>query len=285
MFDRHGSGILDVDNGQQYSYVAFDKASADFINIFQPHFPHTKVDSWSFPYELFEAGMLRILILDERIAERAVVPVPRGERGISYSIPILLGKGHSSGRNPCMWHIAHAARTTIVTHLICGNDNLIDWSGKPDKKDCSFRMKALHGLSYSSAFKRIDADKDTCPTAVLDLRNGEFTVSIHRIDPRQPLLCEDVLRASDFDVILIHQGILDTIKETRHVDILESLKKAVPWVVIESGRGMPPEVQKGNEKFLPFSAMDRCFGEKRIAKFMLTKRLMELTRSKKEDRP
>ena len=281
MFDRHGSGQLSVDNCQQYSYVAFDKSSADFINIFQPRFPHTKSESWSFPYELFEAGMLRVLVLDERIAERAIVPVIRGETGISHSIPILLGKEHASERDPCMWHIAHAARTTIVTHLICGGDKDINWNDKPDMNNCSFRMKALHGLSYAKAFMRKDAYKETCPTAVLDLRKNGLTLTIYRTAPG---LSMEIMKASDFDVILVHQGILDTIKETRDIDILESLKTACPWVVVESGRGMPPGVQNGNERFLPFSAMDRCFGEKRIAKFMLTKRLMELTRAKKEDR-
>ncbi|MDI6797558.1 MAG: hypothetical protein QMD09_11460, partial [Desulfatibacillaceae bacterium] len=63
-------------------------------------------------------------------------------------------------------------------------------------------------------------------------------------------------------------------------DFLKNLKKQIPWIVIESGRGIPPQVLQSNEKFCTYSAIERAFKGNCVAKLELVKGLMELSRSK-----
>lgn len=287
IFDRHGGGVSGIRMDKQHrAYIPFDKTTADFINIFQPKFPYRKgedhteiVEPWTFPYELFEAGMLRVLVLDERIAERAMTPVSAQDDTTLGKTPEMLLDSAYADATPCMWHVAYGARVLIATHLICRDE---------DDPIRGPKEGALHGSSYAACHDKYWAGRQsdrppTCPMLAVDIREG-FNLRIHRIEPEAGKNEEDRLGRKDIDVIVVHQGILDTFQEFCGGDngLLDRLKEACPWVIVESGRGMPPELQKNNEKFLSFSAMDRCFGEARIAKLMLCKILMERTRTRRE---
>ena len=61
--------------------------------------------------------------------------------------------------------------------------------------------------------------------------------------------------------------------------LLNFFKVKFPWIVLESGRGIPPSVKKMyNEKFISFSVLERAFRNGRVGKIGLTQALMELTR-------
>jgi hypothetical protein len=80
----------------------------------------------------------------------------------------------------------------------------------------------------------------------------------------------------DIDVCIIHQGILDDLKSTRPEQALTVLRDLVPFVIVDSGRGIPPGLPQ-TQKFLPFSLLDDWIGQ-RTGKLVLSQLLMQLTR-------
>ena len=125
----------------------------------------------------------------------------------------------------------------------------------------------------------------SCPSLKLTVditkNKDDINIAVERIGPDfsdSKLSCP----ITDMDAVIVHQGILDWIKQQCKCEkeFLERLQKKVPWLIIESGRGIPPEVRESQYKFLPFSIVERAFHGERVAKLGLTRALMELTRSR-----
>jgi hypothetical protein len=90
---------------------------------------------------------------------------------------------------------------------------------------------------------------------------------------------------NQIDLLIIHQGILerDEIKDViQQEKFLESLRKYIPFVIVDSGRGIPPNLSKAS-KFLPFSLLQDFLMSDRIAKISLTQVAMSLTRMKNSE--
>jgi hypothetical protein len=89
--------------------------------------------------------------------------------------------------------------------------------------------------------------------------------------------------ADGIDVAIVHQGVVDRIKDKfKDVDeagsrFLKVLSDACT-LIVESGRGIPPDVQTSNDRFLPFSSVERAFNDGRVAKLALTRTIMETSR-------
>ena len=108
-YDRHGRlfKLLNKKSSaypqEKYIYNLFDKKSSDFSLIFSPDFKCKSRKYWTFPWELAEASLLKILIIDERIAERS------GDiMDIDYQNVHLLSRHQ----------VAAAANIYICTHYI-----------------------------------------------------------------------------------------------------------------------------------------------------------------------
>lgn len=260
-------------------YAVIDKSNADFDAVFNPSFS----DPFVLPYELLEAGLLRILVLDERIAQKAMDSLG-GTEGIRESVAFtLLGRDDFS---PTLWHLAARANVFVVTHL--------DVCSASTKKSAPFLKLELAKNEYrkrSDAFlgntrdKRRPSARVSCPSLKLlvDIAKGkdDINIAIERVGPdfsdsKPP--CP----VMDMDAVIVHQGILDSIRQQGKCEkeFLEHLQKNIPWLIIESGRGIPSEVRESQYKFLPFSIVERAFHGERIAKLGLTRALMELTRSR-----
>ena len=288
LFDRHGGAIKGREIDKKDSYIAFDKNNEDFIKIFHPRFPSEDIISdppWSFPYELFEAGMLRVLILDERICERSMSEISTDTFTLAKAKDILLEHQNAI---PRMWHIAFKANVLIATHFIFPG---VEWDTSlgTDKFEPQDIKNGEIYRSYQNIFSQYkNEDKDgkfySCPTLIVDARE-DFDLHINRIVPDET---DESIELFDknIDVIIIHQGLLDTMKsnlaKNKYMSVMEKIRNKCRWVIIESGRGIPPEVQKNDDKFMPFSAIDRCFGADRIAKLTLCQRIMTQTRVKEK---
>jgi len=87
----------------------------------------------------------------------------------------------------------------------------------------------------------------------------------------------------DIDILIIHQGILDSkIKWTGELTregFIEKLKEKIPFIVITSGRGKP-DIPQGT-KFLSFSIIEECLLSRPISKFILTQTLLSLKEKKR----
>lgn len=67
------------------------------------------------------------------------------------------------------------------------------------------------------------------------------------------------LNCNDYHFLVIHQGILDKVEKNGAGDaekLMQSLKKKCRWRIIDSGRGVPPEIETHNDvRFIETSAL------------------------------
>ena len=154
-----------------------------------------------------------------------------------------------SAVKPCFWHLAWRAKIFIATHLRVGAQEPVP----------------LHE-DYANALKEHRQDpKRTCPR--LELRIAKAGITAVPIDPYgEAWQNPDALSLQGnpplFDAVLIHQGVLDTHKPPgTDDDTLQNwIMKSHPWMVVESGRGIPPGLQKKPIRFLAYSVLDQALG-------------------------
>jgi len=227
-YDRHGGAVGNYTlNFEKDAYIWFDKLSPDFVRIFRKDPPRL------LPFQLMEAGLLRVLVIDERIAEIAGRDPGLDDADRAKLGQILVGLGQAPAT---AWHFAHAARVLVCTSL-------------------SWGKKLLH-WKYT--------ERDLCKVTVAE---GEIKCEVD--GRKQPY------RHTDIDVCIVHQGILDDLEGGPEV-ALKVLQGLVPFVVVDSGRGIPPGLPK-TQKFLPFSILDDWIGQ-RTGKLVLSQLLMQLSR-------
>lgn len=259
-YDRHGKVITKagfdstVDNlVEDHSYVFFDKTSLDFSKIFYPQFPASG-EEWLFPYELIEAGLLRILIVDERVAEHSIKRYEDtdSQKIRNYGFKIKREQSVSA------FDIAWAANVHICTHFGFQDDQGKSINFPLHKKvDLGknihhFNLKVIYGLDHSGQKE-------------LHLESRTNIERFEKIDLQ-------------YDSIIIHRTVLNTLADKLNVDTAEFislLKKKIPFVVVTSGGGKPHSIP-GAFKFLPFSILDNYCQTKRLAKYSLSQQLLSL---------
>lgn len=249
VYDRHFSGYCELKNNKLQNNIdfheAFDKNSSDFIHLFTPY------DSPERVYELVEAGLLKILVLDERIAEVA---------HNKLNLQPKDAKNAYGGQERIF--AAKKAGIYICTH-VCVDD--------ANPQPLHLSVDKIPSVRVSFKFERngIDSGKfSTVDTKVeyYDGHNGSNEVK-------------------GIDILIIHQGVLENFLKKYLNDkkdynaFLESVQRTIPYVVIDSGRGIPAKLPDA-AKFLPFSLLEDFLMKDRIAKYSLTKNVMSLIRRK-----
>jgi len=257
VFDRHGIMTEEAGSGGggESRIVFIDKQSADFDALFNTRFS----EPWTAPYEMAEAGLLNILVIDERIAQNAL-------KKFSGS-----GAGRDAFRRACMgnadkpvdvWHLARKAGVHIATHIevppakeddkkIVFDITKQDWTEKAEMKDAYVCVKIIE---EAPEIKKIEVSNNM---------QGKL---------------------EDINAVIVHQGVIDRINgkvEGLGDRLLEHLDSRF-WLIVESGRGIPLEVQKTNYKFLTFSAIEKSFRDGRVAKLTFSRMVMQANRHKSE---
>lgn len=249
LFDRHFAAYSEVENKDRIKDLLFhetiDKNNPDFAHMFSPPLVDNKI-SEEFIHALIEASLLRILIIDERIAEKAYdninwIESEDAERTYHGTQRIYAARG--GGIYICT-HLSVFNGDEKPVHPNIGDSPLVSVRVK-------LNMKSKEDLDYSKE-----------PTVTMILNEKEETL--------KP------------DAVIIHQGILENdelvgIRENQFGDFLEKIKEKYPYVVVDSGRGIPHKLHE-LAKFMPFSLLDDYIGRERIAKYNIVKILMSLSR-------
>lgn len=256
LYDRHGY-LPDRINDFE-SYILLDKSSSDFTPIFNPSFPPENEESdWAFPIELAEAGLLRILVIDERVAERAYDELLDKE----YQKDVL--KNVYGFKNTLRFHAALFANIYICT----------DWSINGE----------THPLHSNIQLKRESKNPEAniLPSLCFAINNDKLLLELKTE-------AKTDLKPISADVIVIHQGVIEmwgrneTFKAWfNQQKILDIIRNKIPFIVINSGRGIPPNL-KNDVKFLPFSLVQDFLLGPRISKYSFSKLCMSLTRQKQD---
>lgn len=272
ILDRHRNFALNKDDPPKEidNYVILDKSNTDFETLFSSSF----TDPFTLPYELLEAGLLRILLLDERIAQKSMAALTDMETSTGTVKEVLIGND-KEGLSPVFWHMANMANIFVATHLILkkADDVLLELELAED----AYRAN----LANFQIKRKSSASKQSCPSLKLIVDTSKNPSVICEVEKIGQVVEKSHEILTDFDMVIIHQGILDRINQQINMEdnFLNQLKKTIPWLVIESGRGTPPKLSK-DHKFVPFSIIERAFHRERIAKLGLTRTLMELSRNK-----
>ncbi len=258
-FDRHFASWISLSAlRERFRYHhALDKNSADFVPIM------AAAPSWVTAQRLCEAAMLRVLVLDERVAEVAYDQLFQGDPKAAR-----LYRGRERLR------VGKWANIFIATHICAQGADPVP----------------LHPSIDSAQYPRV--------CLKLDTRSVKREVPIFEV-----CWCPDATKECDhckvtpvpgtFDVLILHYGLLEgdgllqsclngftgetlTQKANR---FFEGLKPNVPQVVIDSGRGIPAHMPAG-VRFLPYSVIEAHLLKKRLSKFSLTGALMGLTQNR-----
>jgi hypothetical protein len=277
-YDRHGTllGQLPTEDLLIASYsFYFDKQNDDFSRLFQIN---TEEKPFSLPYRLAEAGLLKILIIDERIGDNSLDFVTG--KAVLYNDTINAAPDDNQELRNSMrkWHLDAACQIWICTEW---NYNETPVWKVTDNSNDLFRPTCKVSFD-SSAEKESRLKVEWHTSNPEDIRKKVGTDTFADND--------DTLKP---DVVLIHQGIIDnTIKNSlesvsgpqkkRIRDFLKQLKEEVPYVIVHSGRGVPPLMPKTQE-FLPFSSLQEYVDKSRPAKLSLVEHLMSLSANEEED--
>lgn len=259
--DRHGNLVHETGVGSQENdrSIIIDKSSTDFDALFNPSFAQ---QPWTVPYELAEAGLLRVLVVDERIVQGALRDFE--EMGAGKDAFRLAFTGNTQ-LPATAWHVARKAGVHVATHLVLkpaantkDQDHIFtiasrDWTQTVPSSGSPWTEISI---DYSLTNNALRVDKVTFANQYKD-----------RIDP---------------DLVVVHQGVADCLNDKVDglgKEFLEVVSKN-HWLIVESGRGIPPEVEETRHKFLTFSAIERAFRNGRMAKLALTRVTMSATRHK-----
>lgn len=238
IFDRHLSLGLRRELMPFFFHEALDKDSPDFLDFFNPMVSPRKNVTKETIYEIAESTLVNVLVIDERIAEKADEEIKFGSK--TEQAKIVYDVKHDDYIK--RWKVWKKAGIYICTHIDFGNEEEIEIVKKNKAFKAKFNNNGMQLLEY---------------------KNKKFK------------LVDDI----NFDVIIIHQGILDTYKEKiyNQDEFLTIVRKAIPFVIVDSGRGIPTNLPR-NVKFLPFSALTEFIMRPRIGKNRLTRIIMPLTR-------
>lgn len=259
IYDRH-RGLRDafekiLYESNAWSYILLEKNSPDFISLFSPVFPQNDdsdepPEPWILPFELAEAGLSRVLVIDERAAEFSMDTLSDDTHGVIHGLMrMVFGSAVPKAARARKWHLAWAAKIYVCTHFGINTD-----------------AEPIH--------ERINKRGQDFPYLKMTVRKKE-------IDFRMAVV-ENEITGLQADVVLIHQGVLDEWRarvgaDFNQGDFLNILRNHFPFVVVESGRGIPPNLS-ANEKFLPFSLLQHnVFGDN-VGKFGFNRILMSLSR-------
>ena len=243
-YDRHFDGYTVLNNSHLDFHAVFDKASSDFVPIF------SSSPSNMMLWQLAESAYLKILIMDERVAQVAHNRILSGERGnpeALYGVNKRLVVGKFSN-------------VFIATHLKINED---DMSLHPDAKE-HYPKICVDVETVSNADTRINCKK-------IHYSN---TSGQEEIKPQALIIHQGVLERFFYDKISKKSN--ETYKETLKA-LLEDLRRFIPYIFVVSGRGIPPNLPD-DVKFMPFSLVEDYLMKDSIAKFCLTRVLMSFVR-------
>jgi hypothetical protein len=263
MYDRHFQGYRRLESISKKDNIlfheAFDKGSSDFIHIF------AKYSSQEMVYEFVEAALLRVLVIDERIAE------------VAYNELNIEDDAYRAYGDVKKLHTARKAGVDICTHL-CINDDMAPKTLHPSvyKKGpivcVKFDIKRDNGSTQDKKIKKVKTRILYCEGIPEKNKNGKCSE------------CKGEPIKEDMDAVIIHQGVLENffekvLQSSEYDTFLKALQESIPYVIVDSGRGIPAKLPD-TAKFLPFSLIEDFLMKDRIAKYSLTKNIMSLVRRK-----
>jgi hypothetical protein len=256
LYDRHGmllkadSTLCDLNLLDRNGYNLIDKNSKDFDRIFNTDLRNDKPE---LPFELIEAGMLRILLIDERIQEKSLDNLDKEWQ--------VERNGFTKDGDFNLFDALWASKIFVATHL------------------------SLQGESEKSLKSSIDESKNHYMKLFVS-KNSDGNVEMkfkqnfsQWTDENSKNKVADISTLK-VDAVIIHRTILKDMVSKLGADVIEKLNEQIPFFYITTGGGVAHDI-KEDVKIIPFATLqDYILSNKRISKFCLTQMMMNLTKNK-----
>jgi hypothetical protein len=270
LFDRHGGliGKLSKDKSlvdTNHSWVLIDKNNPDFDYISRYDIENK---TNLLPYELEEAGLLKVLIIDERVAEQSVRTISDTDQATKLReeqrSDFWKWEKQNSKFNLTLFDLAWTANVFLATHL---DDKALKQEINEQTEHC-LKVKFNNGtialetnIPSHSACRENQKwnDKKTG----IEINNSKIeTISI------KP------------DVMIIHRTKLKELLTANSNFVKELLNENEGIsLVVTTGSGTTHGIE-GDYKILPFATLSKFILGKRINKLQFCKTLLELTKNK-----
>ncbi|MGB8510188.1 MAG: hypothetical protein WCD76_17545 [Pyrinomonadaceae bacterium] len=284
-YDRHGVMIDDhfkesfAWGEKKHCWILIDKNNPDLDYISRYNLAS---HAGLLPYELAEAGMLRVLVVDERAAEqssRAIQDGPRGDERMKLQKDSYgFNKFDLSKNYLTLFDTAWAANVFIATHL----------NEVPLKDAIRFEDGDKHVLKVNMTKERIEYNTNITSlygTCRAEVDENDNLVKKWEIQGDAPRLTSVALRPH---VLIIHRTKLkelidkdraasERMKKDELPPVVKRIFSEIPNVIVTTGSGTTHGI-KGHFKILPFSTVNELVLGKRVQKLRLSKILLELTR-------
>jgi hypothetical protein len=268
-FDRHGGiikyfhkDLVTPDN----SWILIDKNNPDFDYISRYDIDNNKT---LLPLELEEAGLLKILIVDERVAEQSVRQL--SEDKVSHYInksKYGFTKFDISNSKLTLFDSAWAANVFLATHL---NDF-------PLKMDIDLETRHMlnvnfnkNGISFQTNITSLYGK------FVNDDENKSWSFDEEITSPK----CVEIEIKPD--VLIIHRTkwkeLLNEALLNNDIHFVSRILSFIPNLIVTTGSGTTHGID-GDYKILPYSTLNELILGKRIQKLKFSKLLLQLTKNK-----
>lgn len=313
-FDRHRRVKSKLESALAqvpFTYMFVEKLSPDFTALFAPQLPSkSRLETvWTLPYELAEAGLLRIIVVDERAAEasRGVLVEEEAAQGaarnqmLSETEQVL---GHAAF---ALLDYKYPAKAAGSQHRGSTNGNSEHngdeaQTSRPSVDMQKWHVSCLAGVFICTRFEITDRDaegqeqtlplmdksgKDSPNMRVnVNVKQGEVVCTLDSLGGGIVLPAPEL----QADLLIIHQGVLDKAPkkfdanntEVGQKELLAQLRKRFPFVIVSSGRGVPSNLLQ-EEKFLPFSLLQANLLGSIVGKYGITRLSMSLTRQRESN--
>lgn len=232
------------------------------------------------PYELAEAGMLRVLVVDERTAEQSSRTIQNGNdhRMKLHKDVYGFNKFDLSNNKLTLFDTAWAANVFIATHL--NGDPLKDAINLEDGDKHVLKVNVTkdaieYETNITSMYGTLAADFDENDNLVRkwDIPDGASGVTRVALKPHVLIIHRTKLKELiDRDRASSERG-----KKDKIPPVIRRIFNEIPNVIVTTGSGTTHGI-KGHFKILPFSTVNELILGKRIQKLKLSKTLLELTK-------
>lgn len=262
-YDRHGGLItkvnksfVDINN----SWILIDKNNPDFDYISRYDL---EKKAELLPLELEEAALLKVLVIDERIAEQSVREIK--DANLLKLQPYKYGFTKCEINEPLtLFDCAWAANVFIATHL--NSEPLkaeIDLR-KRHKLNVSINENIFYETNIASQYGKIVINNDL--EAIWEFDDSLNSLQSVKMKEFRP------------DILILHRTKLKELLE-KNENIISTILKNIPNLIITTGSGTSHGID-GNFKILPFASLSETLLGNRIQKLRLSKLLLRLTKNK-----
>lgn len=246
-----------------HSWILIDKNNSDFDYIFRYEIENKKD---LLACELEEAGLLKVLVIDERVAEQSVRNLSGDKIAFYLTDERSDFEKFEIQEYPqlTLFDTAWAANVFLATHL----------KDKPLKQEINDQNEHYLKVIFDNGEIKLETNIIS-RVASKNASNKWIDISGNII--YNPL--NDGISIKP-DVMIIHRTKLKdliTVKKNFVEDLLNKNKGIT--LVVTTGSGTTHGIE-GNYKILPFATLSKLILGKRINKLQLSKILLELTKNK-----